>query len=498
MNIDVVSKKSIVNLALDTLRMNKQALVFVNSKRSAEKCAEDISKKCEKSLYEFKENVLNVLPKPTRQCERLAKCVEKGIAFHHSGLAPKQKELIEDGFRDGKIKIICCTTTMAAGMDLPAFRSIIKDVKRYTHHGMDYIPVIEYHQCAGRAGRPGKEDYGEAIVIAKDEFNKQEIIERFILGKPENIDSKLAVEPVLRVYILSLVVSGIAKTKPSLIEFFSKTFWAYQYKDMKELGNIINKMLTLLRDWGFIKKDNMDFVPANELGDGRLIPTKLGERVAQLYLDPFTANHLIKGIEKAGKFVEPFALLQLICNTLEMRPLIRVKAKEEEFFENLFGEKETEILSEIPSFFDYEYSDFLDSIKTTNMFLDWMNEEEEETLLEKYNVRPGETRYKISRGDWLLYSLKELSIILDKKWLTKDIEKLRVRIKYGVKEELLALLKLKNIGRVRARKMFDAGLKTLKDVKEINISRLGKLIGEKTAGNVKKQLGVIEKNEKLI
>ena len=487
MNINIFSKDSVVNLALDTLKIQKQALIFVNSKRSAEKCAEDISKKCSniEAMSNFKEEVLNALPKPTKQCEKLAKCVEKGIAFHHSGLAPKQKELIENGFRDGKIKIICCTTTMAAGMDLPAFRSIIRDLKRYTHHGMDYIPVIEYHQCAGRAGRPGKEDYGEAIVIAKDGMDKQEIIERFILGKPEDIYSKLAVEPVLRVYVLSLIVSKIAKTKEGLIEFFSKTFWAHQYKDMKELKNIIQKMLKLLTEWGFIK--DLEFISADELG--KLTPSRLGERIAQLYLDPYTANHLIKGIEKADKLVEPFELLQLICDTLEMRPLLRVKVKEEEFYENMIGEKESSLLIKIPSYFDSEYGDFLNSIKTANMFMDWMNEEDEEYLLEKYNIRPGETRYKISIADWLLYSLKEISLILDKKWLIKEIEKLRVRIKYGVKEELLGLLKLKGIGRVRARKMFNSGLKTLKDVKKIDLQSLEKIIGEKRAISIKKQLG---------
>jgi helicase len=120
--------------------------------------------------------------------------------------------------------------------------------------------------------------------------------------------------------------------------------------------------------------------------------------------------------------------------------------------------------------------------------MDWMNEEEEEYLLEKYNIRPGETRYKISISDWLLYSLKELSIILDKKWLVKEIEKVRVRIKYGVKEELLGLLRLKNIGRVRARKMYNSGLKTLKDVKNADMSKLKNIIGEKMALNIKKQL----------
>ena len=124
------------------------------------------------------DKVEHVLSKATRQCSRLAKCVKKGIAFHHAGLTNEQKNLIEDGFREGKIKIICCTPTLAAGVDLPAYRVIVKDLKRFGFRGMVWIPVLEYLQMAGRAGRPKYDKKGEAIVIAKTEVGKEKIKER--------------------------------------------------------------------------------------------------------------------------------------------------------------------------------------------------------------------------------------------------------------------------------------------------------------------------------
>src|SRR5574342_1213349 len=188
----------VINIALDTVEIKKQALVFVNAKRSAEKVAEDIGKKSplkSAELDKLSESVLTVLSKPTRQCERLAASVKHGIAFHHAGLASKQKELIEDAFRAGTIKIICCTPTLAAGMDLPAFRSIIRDVKRFGTHGMAHIPVLEFLQMAGRAGRPKYDAFGEAIVITQTDSEKEHIIEHYLNGLPEDIYSKLAVEP---------------------------------------------------------------------------------------------------------------------------------------------------------------------------------------------------------------------------------------------------------------------------------------------------------------
>src|SRR3989344_4521980 len=198
----------VVNISLDTLELKKQALVFVNAKRSAEKVAEDIAKKSElrsEKLSELSEKIKNVLSRPTKQCERLAICVKHGIAFPPAGLAPKQKELVEEAFRNGTIKIIACTPTLAAGLDLPAFRAIIRDVKRYGNHGMVHIPVLEFLQMAGRAGRPKYDTYGEAIVIVSTNTDKEYIIEHYLHGEPEEIYSKLAVEPVLRTYLLSLI-----------------------------------------------------------------------------------------------------------------------------------------------------------------------------------------------------------------------------------------------------------------------------------------------------
>src|SRR3990167_3212462 len=136
------SDNSVTNLALDTINLGKQAIVFANTKRSAEKAAEEIAKSINvgnADLERISDGILNALSRPTKQCERLAFCVKKGIAFHHAGLVEKQRHLVEENFRKGLIKIICCTPTLAYGINLPAFRSIVKDLKRYTMQGLSWI-----------------------------------------------------------------------------------------------------------------------------------------------------------------------------------------------------------------------------------------------------------------------------------------------------------------------------------------------------------------------
>ncbi|MDP3733765.1 MAG: helicase-related protein [Nanoarchaeota archaeon] len=157
-------------VALETITIGKQAIIFLPSKSSAEKTAEEIAKKTAFFLPELGQEILTAVSTPTSQCRRLSHCVKKGIAFHHSGLTSKQKDTIEESFKAGKIRIICSTPTLAAGLSLPVFRVIIKSLKRYTGRwGMDWIPVLEYLQMAGRAGRPEYESYGEAITIAKSD-----------------------------------------------------------------------------------------------------------------------------------------------------------------------------------------------------------------------------------------------------------------------------------------------------------------------------------------
>lgn len=487
------SDNGVLNIVLDTIKIKKQALVFVNTKRSAEKTAEDIAKKIKTESSELRglsEDVLKVLSRPTKQCERLAFCVKRGIAFHHAGLTQKQKELIEDNFRDGKIKIICCTPTLAYGLDLPAFRSVIKDLRRYGQRGLSYIPVLEYLQMSGRAGRPKFDNFGEAIAVANTDAEKNKIYEEYILGEAEDIFSKLAVEPVLRTYLLSLIAANFTRSKKELTKFFSKTFWAFQFHDMDKLERIIMKMLDLLAEWEFIMKEGEDFKRADELDDFKVKATIIGKRVAELYIDPLTAYFFICCLREASdKRLSYFSFLQMISHTLEIRPLLRVRVKEYDKVQEKLVIESNFLLEEEPSMYEPEYEDFLNSVKTGMMFQDWINEKDEEFLLEEYNVRPGELRAKLKIADWLLYSSEELSKLLQFKPLVKEIVKSRLRLRYGVKEELLALLKLEQIGRRRARKLYRNKIKDISDVKKVKLEILEQILGKKIALSLKKQVG---------
>jgi helicase len=483
-----------LDLAMDTIKIGKQALVFANTKRSAEKTAEDIAKKVKsenKNLIELSEKVLKALSSPTKQCQRLALCIKRGIAFHHAGLVAKQRELIEDTFRNGSIKIICSTPTLAYGLDLPAFRAILKDLRRYGPRGMAYIPVLEYLQMAGRAGRPKFDKTGEAIAVAISEKDKGKLYEKYVLGQPEDIYSKLAVEPVLRTYLLSLIAANFVNSKKKIIDFFGKTFWAHQFVDMDKLVLIIDKMLDLLSEWEFIQRKKEDFTSADKIdNDENIKATLMGKRVAELYIDPLTAYFFITCLRNASdKRVKELSFLQMICHTLEIRPLLRVGVKEQEKIEEELVKYYNLLLEKEPSLYEPEYEDYVNSFKTALMLNEWINEKTEEYLLENYNARPGELRSKMNIADWLLYASEEISRILHYQQLNKEIVKLRLRLKHGIREELLPLIKIKGVGRIRARKLFYNRIKDIGDVKRADMTKLAQILGQNVALNVKKQVG---------
>lgn len=294
---------------------------------------------------------------------------------------------------------------------------------------------------------------------------------------------------MLRTYVLSLIAANFASTKKQLYDFFDRTFYAFQFKDLRRLHSTIAKVIDLLEEWEFIMCSGDDFSSANEL-DENLKTTLIGKRVAELYIDPLTAYFIISCMRNASdKRVDAFSFLQMISHTLEIRPLLKVGIREYDKVQEAMLELSDFLLESEPSMYEPEYESFLNSVKTALMINNWANEQDEEFLLEEYNIRPGELRAKLDIADWLLYATEEICRIMHYQSLIKEIVKLRLRLKYGVKEELLPLVRLENIGRVRARILFRNRLRDIKDLKNIDLQTLAQMIGEKVALSVKKQLG---------
>ncbi|MEM2115685.1 MAG: helicase-related protein [Candidatus Woesearchaeota archaeon] len=449
---------SILNLVLDTLERGKQIIIFVNSKRNAESLAKRISfylkdflsEEIKSYLKEIAEKIKNVLDIPTEQCTVLSECVQYGVAFHHSGLLSEQRAMIENEFKKGNIKVIVCTPTLSAGINLPAYRVLIKEIYRFDNT-IKPISRMEFHQMAGRAGRPDYEKEGEAIVLSD---NEDFVYNNYINKDPEEIISKISVETKLRSIILSLCCK-YTSTK-EIYNFMQNTFFAHQYGDFSMLKNKILSILRELHKMNFIRinKDHIqkEFIPSNEITDNFLfVPTELGRRVNDLYLDPYTAANIVKFFSRNDKNLVLY--LYTLTQSYELLPLFSVSKKEEE---NLISFM---LQNELP----LEDTDSIQQAKFVMILLDWINEKSERLIEEEYNVRPGELKSKLEIIEWLGYASEEISKIVNPEFYS-FLKIINLRLKYGVKDELVELCALKYIGRMRSRQLYEVGIKNVKDL----------------------------------
>ena len=468
-----------IRVAEDTIRMGKQALVFYSTKRNAEAGAEKIGKiigerKSEDykaRLDELAAQVLSVLSRPTLQCEKLADTIRNGTAFHHSGLVNEQRKLIEDAFKANLIKVICSTTTLGLGVNLPAHTVLVRDTTRYSSgEGSSRLGVNEVIQLLGRAGRPKYDTEGRALLIAKTKNEVNELYRRYISAPPDPITSNLAIIPILRMHVLSFIASRFLITEESIMGFLADTFYGKQYGDMFQMKKIVGMVLKDLSEWEFIKKSGNAYTP-----------TRIGERVSELYIDPLSAKCIIDLLPKANGTIP---ILFMISNTVEMRPYIRpVEKAEEEFV------KYAQIAEEGAAYYisDEYYYDPLPPFSTALMLNDWIEEAGERELAAGYSTTPGVIYNKIRNADWLLYASMELAKLTHVQSL--PLLEIRVRMRYGIKKELLDLVRLEQVGRVRARALYSNGIKSVKDLRsEEGRMQAERIFGKETAKRILAQL----------
>ena len=480
----IPEKDSVSTVALDTLEKGKQALIFTNTRKSSEfhakKLAPIVSRRLsaeeKKVLEKFSEKALNVLEQPTTQCRTLASLIKEGVCFHNAGLLQKQREIIEELFRKNFLKFICSTPTLAAGINMPAFRVVITSPYRYAGFGMERIPVSEFKQMSGRAGRPKYDSEGEALLLAKTEMEKDDFTDFFINGEVESVDSMLENDSQLRFHLLAAIAGGFIFDLDSAEKFFSATFYAKQSGNLSALFGKVTKLVSGLEEMGFVKSS-----------DKRIDATVLGRRVAELYLDPLSAFSIINSL-KRRKFND-LSYLYSISSISEFYPLLSVpKSSEPELWERLQEEKHllpVDVDSEM--FYD---NDLLSKYKTSLMLLDWIEEVREQSLFDSFKVQPGILRAKLQNADWIVYSALELAKLLALEEHFAPLGIMRKRLKAGIRKELVMLCELRGIGRVRARRLFNAGVKTIADVKKTDVKDLEKILSPKIAISVKQQLAL--------
>ncbi len=534
----------------DVYEIKGQLLVFVASRRSAQSEAKKLAKRMQKYLEKNNPEALPALKELSARLARssnsamgdtLAECVKGGVAFHHAGLMHTQRAEIEKAFKE---RILCClsaTPTLAAGVNLPARRVLVRDLKRFDDGMSRLLPVMEVKQMLGRAGRPRYDSVGEAWLACKGGDPRQvadEIADRYIHGPVEDITSKLAAEPAMRFHLLSSIATGGLNARRAIGEFFAGTYLGHSQTN-SYLQETIDFMLRWLVEKRFIRRTNVgseeedwnDEVPSwvdaaqtasgvslsknksieptevtfgfqkasrisaqasnsfdFEAMDNEYEATPMGERVAQLYIDPLSADILLEGLRRAVRRivrktlpVTSFSLCHLVAATPDFISLWP-KSKELEFGSELRQKAalvEDELLIESP--IDERAMGMVKSAWCTEY---WYEEKDLRDIEKELGVTPGDVYSRTDLMGWLLLAAREIllrdDIFADEHLgyvaeLAGLLELTRSRVRAGCKEDLLQLVQVRNVGRARARTLSKMGIRTPADLLSISPMELDKL-----------------------
>ncbi len=539
---------------LDSLTSGGQALIFVSTRRSAVSEAKKLAPRVRKHLEQQDperlrrlEQAANLLSTGEQSTlgEQLRSCLRDGVAFHHAGLTHAQRAAVEGAFKKGDLLAIAATPTLAAGVNLPARRVLVRDVKRFEDGGSRPLPVMEVRQMLGRAGRPRYDDFGEAWVLCKGSDGWEvadEVADRYFHGPVEDVTSKLANEAALRMHLLSAVAAGGLRHRGAIEAFFSRTFLARQWPLM-QLMERIDAILDWLVSERFLRRleADPDFVPtlpADEVDWHDEVPawltpatgrddllleepspatpsprrsssepstfgftpasslrmaevkavnvrdpatvyeaTEMGRVVTRMYLDPASASVLRTGLRRGVRRlvrgdapVTCFGLLHLAASTNDFDHLF-LKAKDTERDSDLWKKYAT-VVDEVLADREYEERD-LSTVKSAWLVESWIEERTLKEIEASLDVAPGDLHHRTDLMAWLLAGAAAVlatdDVFIDEHLPALDhlaslLDEARHRVRHGCKADLLRLVKVRHVGRQRARRLAELGIRTPEDL----------------------------------
>ncbi len=445
-----------------------QALVFVNSRRASEQVARALAPTVERLLgpddrvraRASAEELGEVSEEETEGARRLAALLPHGVAYHNASLTNPERRVVEHAFRSRAVKALVATPTLAAGINLPARRVIVRDTTRYDDRfgAQAPIPALEVHQMLGRAGRPRFDPVGEALLLARGPDDEDRLLDTYLGAPPEPIVSRLASEPALRMHLLALVASGAVRSDAELQEFFARTFYG-QTLPLPELHHKLASVRAFLQRHELLERGVV------------LRATRFGELTSELYLDPLSAIVLREALARAPLGVGPFPLLAAIAATPDLPALFLRRGEETDLLARFTDEANELLVRPEEPPLDLDLDGFLGTLKTASVLEAWLKETPIVEITETYGIGAGDLRSKVEDAEWLLFAAGRLAFAFQRR-LARTIDDLALRVRYGVQEELLDLVRLRGIGRVRSRMLYRAGLTDREALRQAPLGRI--------------------------
>ena len=407
-------------LVADAVDDGGQCLAFVRSRREAESLAARLAEEpALRERYGGADDGDADPPGPrlaaavrdrggTETGRRLAAAVGAGVGFHHAGLASDHRALVESAYRDRDLGVICATPTLAAGVNVPARRVVVRDLERYTGEAMAPLPALEVHQMCGRAGRPHLDPYGEAVLVAA-EGDAEAARERYVDAGPEAVESQLTEREALRTHVLSVVAAGFADSKRGVLDLLDATFFAFQSPGV-DLSGLVDAVAAELSAMELLAVGDA----ADDASEDALAATDLGATVSRQYVRPETGARLVAAIRTIASMPEsdvtPLTALGAVCATPDARGTYLGNRERAAIYR--YATRHAAEFTTAPDEAD-DFESWLCAVKLARILLEWTDGADPEALVDQYRIGPGDLESHVERTAWLLGAADALSDTLD-------------------------------------------------------------------------------------
>ncbi|KAK2579380.1 hypothetical protein KPH14_003244 [Odynerus spinipes] len=444
-------------------------LIFCSNRKNCENIALLMTKvlftSLQKHKKEEKEKLLTALTTEEGLCPILQQTIKFGVAYHHSGLTSEERRLLEDAFREGVLCVICCTSTLAAGINLPARRVIL----RSPYVGSQFLNISRYKQMIGRAGRAGFGNIGESILICKSHELLQ--VRELLMSKMDDSLSTLHIEKDKGInnLILSAILLSIATTPTELYNLVAMSLLGVQQKRLHiDLQKIMNETIDDLLQNGILKVSKTKL----ELCD-------IGRAAMKACIDLQCAQMLYQDLKIAQKHLILTDYLHLLYLVTPYNVANQIKPIGSVYYDTVLKLSEVQmeiarllgineaIISKLQCGIMPKNVDFkvLQRFYITLMVYEIWNHHTIYSVAEKYQVNKGIVQNLLNTVSSFSYSVVKFCQELNEFWAFRDLlQTFSKKLCYCCPPELETLMELPTVKMGRAYQLYKAGYTTLQSV----------------------------------
>ncbi|NXI41303.1 HELQ Helicase, partial [Galbula dea] len=454
-------------------------LIFCPTKKNCENVASMVCKYLKKEFRAHREEEKQDLIKNLKSigngsvCPVLKQTIPFGVAYHHSGLTNDERKSIEAAYSAGVLCLLACTATLAAGVNLPARRVILR--APYVAH--DFLKKSQYQQMIGRAGRAGIDSAGESILIVQEK--EKHLVQDLVKSPLENCYSNLLLElsKGMQSLLLSLVGLKIAVTLEEVNNFMCNTLLGVQQQLLskeKSLSEVIKDGLEDLIEKGLLKERGSE---KDDDSKGALAITPLGRATFKGSVDLAYCNLLYRELKKGleGLVLESNLHLLYLATPYDMtsscspdwmiylRQFNQLSAAEQKVLD-IVGVPESFIIKKASG---QAIRKTVDSAVVNRLYLSFvlyslLKETNLWSVSERFNMSRGHVQNLLSSAASFASCVLHFCQELEEFWVYKALlAELTKQLTYCVKAELIPLMEVAGVLEARARQLYSAGYRSV-------------------------------------